>query len=226
MGRPAGLGVVLCIALLCALAGCGPSPEDDAAGLREVFDAYRQALADGRADDAAALFSSESLAPLATSRDLALYATRPELDAAEPVDLMFALILRVRSNAEDVAAMNPRDVAALLIQQRGMIGAEFDAASTLDAIEIEGDRATANHVKHGRVVRRGLRFVREREGWRQDLGAVREQMAADIERMGGGKRRQLYSTYHLVEIATGVPLHASHFEPLARRPAQSKTALR
>jgi len=202
--------------LLFILSGCSPSLEEDSAALRKVFDDYRQAIASKRVDDAAALFSIRSLDSLEKIRELALYATPAELEQRELVEQMLTLVLRVNSDGVNIDTLPPQKLLALLIES-GLVGAELDSKSKLDAIVIEGDQATANHIKYTRPVREGMRFVRDPEGWRQDLKPVLERMNTDIGQLGKRKKTKRIRVHFLVEFVTGQPLKSTHFEPLASR---------
>jgi hypothetical protein len=211
-------------ALVLFAAGCGPTAREDEAQIRQVFAEYKAAIVDERPDAAGALVSAASLDRFEQIRQLALHASRAELEARPAADQMLVLVLRVRSDEKGVAEMDPQQILAFLIRQK-TLGAEFDSKSELDEIVLDGDQATARHAKYGQPVMKGLRFVREPAGWRQDLVTVLATNERDLERLGGGARKAtLIRMRGAVELMLGEGLRPRHFEPLAAEPSVSMPA--
>ena len=154
------------------------------AEVRQVFDRYREAARSGDGAAAAALVSDESLDHYGR---LAKLARDPAGGGTEPlrlVDRMQVEMLRELVPAAELAAETPAETVAFAFESR-MLGAEFEAASTLGPATFDGTSATATHMARGRPVgapfrEATFRFVREDGAWRIDLLHTLDLMQAQL----------------------------------------------
>jgi len=151
---------------LLALALAGPAVADDS--VLAAFDGYRQAIAEGRGDDAGALVSADSRAFYDVTRLAALDADGPDLDHLTMTEGLLALRLRAALKPDQLRGLDGGGVIAATAA-RGMIGTGTGGIR-LGPAEVYGDHAVAEQLD-GAARPTGVwwRFVREGGAWRIDL---------------------------------------------------------
>jgi hypothetical protein len=184
-----------------------------------AFAAYRDAVAADDGRTAGALVTSETLEHAAYLRDLALYATRAELEA-EPVGAeMHVLLLRLRLSAVELEAMDDRAVFAFGVEH-GFISNLWQARDELRQFQPEPSGAgwAGRRVRREREVGARLRFLREDGEWRLDLLPEFRRLSELIQEAAtrnGVPERDLARAR--VELYTMKSLEPRHLEPLRPR---------
>lgn len=157
--------------ILCLLfAVCLPARADDGdeAAVRAVFAGYKAAVLARKGDRAADHVTTGTLREYARYRDLALTASRTQLEALPMSERLQVLIIRARVPATALRTMDGRDVFAYAVD-RGWIGREGVERSELGTLQVDGDTAAAR-LKIGRTeLPVDFEFEREATGWRFNL---------------------------------------------------------
>jgi hypothetical protein len=150
----------------------GFAPTADAASeanaVRQSFHGLKTALLQNRGGDAAGLVSQSTLALSEQARDLALYATKAELEAQPTAMMTAALSLRNSISAQQLRAMPARDLVAYVVDtdltRDGPV-----AAIDIGGVRIDRETAIADVVSNQPFPVSQLQFNREQGVWKLDL---------------------------------------------------------
>lgn len=166
----------------CSSAGDDPSPavSDDATEtpassddqeIRDIFDDYRNALLAGDGNAAFGTLSGSSVDFYVEMRDLALTASRKELEKRSLIDRLHTLTLRYVLAPQRLEDMSPTEIVAYAVDT-GLIGQGTLQLQELEEITIDGDVAEATITSDGNKTEFTYEFVRDEGGWRINLLVV------------------------------------------------------
>ena len=140
----------------------------EASGVRQSFHGLKAALLQNRGDDAVGLISQSTLALSEKARDLALYATKAELEGQPTAMLAAALSLRNSIAPQDLRRMPARDLVAYVVDtdltQDGPV-----AAIDIGGVRVDREMAIADVVSNRPFPVSQLQFNKEQGVWKLDL---------------------------------------------------------
>lgn len=156
--------------LLLLVASCADPANDPATELavRTAWSEFKDAALAGDGERAASHVTSATHADYAAVRDLALHASRAELNALPLGRRYMILSTRFRLPADELAAMSGRDLFAHGINA-GWIAKDNPVSSAISAIEFDGDHARAQMTVDGAPTEQFLYFIEEGGVWRFDM---------------------------------------------------------
>ncbi len=214
------LSLVLTLVALIGSTACwgpGAERESDREAIGAAFTEFRDAALVGDGKRAASLASSSTLEFLESLRQLALSASREEVEAQRAFAQYFVLTLRLLATQEEVEVMRPEDVFAFGVKQK-VYASFYLPDSQLVDLEIAGETATGWHAKGENAVHRTYRehFVREPDvGWRLDLLAYFDAFSASIEENAIARKASASEAVQaMVEVFNGRSLYPRHLRPL------------
>ena len=201
--RPLPFLLLAVLAVACA----GKSDEE---AVQEAFQAYKTAILEDRGTEAATFLSEGTVAYYGEMRDLALHATREELAEVSMVDLMQAILMRVRIPTDDLQGMSGRQVLTHAVNE-GWVGKNSVSGLEVEGVTVNGDDAALTLTG----TTEEMHFHRESDGaWRLDLR--RTLVNADVQlemtaRQNNMTREEFVLT--VVGSMAGAPLDDSVWEP-------------
>jgi hypothetical protein len=139
-----------------------PPPQE---AVRQVFAAYKRAVLADDGTTAAALLSAATIDWYGKTQDLALHATKEEIERLGPLEKIQVLAFRQRVPAEELRAMSPRQLVAYSVS-RGWIGKTATQHSKLGPVTPSGDGASAELLLSGKATGQKYYFTREDGQWR------------------------------------------------------------
>lgn len=165
--RPA---LILAIALTLGFPAAA-NAASEATAVRQSFHGLKTALLQNRGADAVGLISQSTLALSEKARDLALYATKAELESQPTAMLAAALSLRSSIAPQDLQRMPARDLVAYVVDtdltRDGPV-----AAIDIGGVRVERETAIADVVSNRPFPVSQLQFNREQGVWKLDLRDV------------------------------------------------------
>ncbi len=197
----------------------GEISPSDADEVRATFEAYRNAVVADDGAVAADWVSQGTLRHAEALRDLALDATRAELEAEPIGSEMHVLMFRLFNTSEELEAADARGAFALGVE-KGIVSNLWLEDDQMRDLRVEegGAALVASRVQGYQgmyEVGAILRFVRERGSWKLDLmpefERLSELMEANAVETGIGLRDLARSR---IEIYTSKMLAPRHLEPM------------
>lgn len=190
-----------------------PSPEasdatetplsSDDQEIRDVFNGYRAALLAGDGVAAFEALSQSTIDFYVEMRDLALTASKKDLQKRSLVDRLHALTLRYVLAPQRLEKMSPTEIVAYAVDT-GLIGQGTLQLQELEDIKILGDIAEATVTSDGDKTQFTYEFVRDEGGWRLNLLVVlevaEERFVGLIESEGITETALIFDT---IEVITG-----------------------
>jgi hypothetical protein len=213
------VGALSIQALACSQGPVAEIAPSDAEQVQATFEAYRNAVAADEGAAAAEWVTEGTLRHAAELRDLALYATRDELESEPVGSEMHVLMFRLHANAEELQAMDGRDAFAFGVDG-GLISNLWKAEDELRDLQIEGSgpALVAHRFRGPYKLEPPLRFVREADRWKLDVMPEFESLSAVTEDNAEEMNvppRDLARTR--IELYSMKVLEPRHLEPLRSR---------
>lgn len=175
------IALLLASSLVAALSARQPEetlPGSDADAVREIFQAYKQALMDGEGGTAARLVDQGTLDYFQTLQALALSGSEVEVRARSFVDRLLVVTMRHELEREVLATMDLEDLLRHAVDA-GWIGKASIAQLGIGAVDVVGDEATGVALTRGQVpptvngaVPLSYSFVRENGAWKFRFGSL------------------------------------------------------
>lgn len=197
----------------------------EAGAVRQSFHGLKTALLQNRGDDAVGLISQSTLALSEQARDLALYATKAELEAQPTAMLAAALSLRNSIAPQDLLQMPARDLVAYVVDtdltRDGPV-----ADIEIGGVRVDRETAIADVVSNRPFPVSQLNFSREQGVWKLDLRDIAhgdtaiDRMARMISPGSAAGQRALRNEMVLAMLAAqaGFGVDGSIWQPPFRRP--------
>lgn len=214
------------LAVVVALSAAGSSVHaqdavsEDETAIRDVFAAYKDALAIEDGDAAAGLVTSNSIAYYGYMRDHALFSAPEVVQELELFDQLQVLLLRLRLPADSLEMLNAREIFSVGIK-RGWTDQESTARLELGTVNVYRDEALTTALQGQMETPMELfRFVREDGKWRQDLIhtlRVAGQMIGEAFEQAEMDKAEFVTT--MLQYSEGFEIGPEVWEPLRERPA-------
>jgi hypothetical protein len=197
----------------------------DAAAVRDSFYSLRTALQENRGDDAARHVSAATLAAVERARDLALYGTKPELEAQPTALLVAALSLRRSVAPQDLQRMPARDLVAYAVDN-DLTRDRPVAAMDIGGVRVGQQTAVADLISKQPLPVNQLQFSKEDGLWKLDLSQIAygdtaiDRVARTVSPGDAAGQRAVRTELVLVMLATqeGAAIDGSLWQPPYRRP--------
>ena len=160
----------LLTALLICLTGCQPDGTRASAlsEIRSVFSEFQQALEDQDGEAALETLTSSSIDKYEKLRTAALHASEASLREMELLEQAEILKLRHSFTADELNAMNGRDLLARLIDD-GSLASELISRARLGEAVFKEDRCLPKIYDGGSPTNIRLEFHSEKDGWKLHL---------------------------------------------------------
>lgn len=197
----------------------------EAGAVRQSFYSLRTALQQNRGEEAARHVSAATLAAVERARDLALYGTKPELEA-QPTAMVTAVLSIRRSIApQDLQRMPARDLVVYAVDndltRDGPVG-----AMDIGGVRVGRGTAVADLISNQPVPVRQLQFNKEDGVWKLDLSGVAygdtaiDRVARTISPGNAAGQQAVRNELILAMLAAqgGAGVDASIWQPPFRRP--------
>ena len=172
--RRGSWSALLAIAVVaCALSGCGDAPPGESADqaavdVQAAWDELKSASLSNQGSVAADRVTKATHDHYAEIRDLALTATRDQLQGMSIAKQVTVLSMRVRIEPERLKEMSGRDLYIHAVDQ-GWIGKNSASEEGITGIVVTGDHAKAEITNAGEPVGQYMHFTREDGAWRLDV---------------------------------------------------------
>lgn len=191
-----------------------PTLEQDQQAVKDVFEAYRFALVHGDGDTAANNVSTGTIAQYEKRLELALTATKEQLQNEKLSDRLSALMLRHRMMPHKLREMDGRSIFAHAVDY-GWIGREVVEKWNVRSVAVDGDRAAAQAGVDDSEGTRLFHFLRENGSWKLNLLATSQQtdlvLASQAREIGITNDELLF---RILAGTTGRPPSDSIWEPV------------
>ncbi len=201
--------------------GFSPVPAvEDEERVENAFYAYKVAIMNDRGAEAVDLLSRSTVDYYGRMRDLALYATRAELEKESTINLMQALVLRLRVPTDELRRMNGRSVLEHALD-RGWVGKNSVAAVDVKDIRVSGETAVIEIASDRESGTARMRFVKEQGDWKLDLMLVMQAAGATFEALA--RQQGLSREEFMLIVLSGMSGEAATeaiWEPPLQRPAR------
>lgn len=158
--------VSLLIVLLLAI-GTRAQSQDEAA-IKKVFEDYKSAILNDKADAALDAIDTKTKNYYAAILSQVKKADSTSIAAMSMVDKITVLGIRARANREEILSMQGYD-AFLFAIKKGMVGKNSVSNNALGTITINKDFASAEMMSRGKSLPASYHFYRETDGWKLNL---------------------------------------------------------
>ena len=158
--------VSLLIVLLLAI-GTRAQSQDEAT-MKKVFEDYKSAILNDKADAALDAIDTKTKNYYAAILSQVKKADSTSIAAMSMVDKITVLGIRARANREEILSMQGYD-AFLFAIKKGMVGKNSVSNNALGAITINKDFASAEMMSRGKSLPPSYHFYRETDGWKLNL---------------------------------------------------------
>lgn len=211
-------GLFLASPTLLPLSASAEQGEAEKAAIRKCFQAYRNAILEGKGESAVQYISQKTLDYYAEIRDLALYQDAPRVMALDLMDRLMILSLRHRVGARRLQQM---DAKALFVYsvENGWIGKDGIQRLSLAEILVEPRTAKAYYNFNGESSGLFLLFYKQAKGWALDLtNVLRTGNAALVESLRSANRDENEFIFDAIASVTGSrPPQSIWHPPLYRK---------
>lgn len=178
------------------------------------YESLRDAFAKGNGTAVADLASDESLALFGRLRDVAVKASKMQLEALPPAQRFFVLRARLKFGRA-LAGMDGKALLSAAAAQ-GMIGESLPSTPSRADLAIQGTRATAVvRGAEGKPTPYKLAFAKQRGGWRVDIGPFLSIADDEIRRAA---REDKLGENQLIEQLLGLLSASGKFDPALWEP--------
>jgi len=169
---------LLVIFLSCtALSGCNEKQKEQ---VRRSWDSYAAAATAGDGQTAVSWLNENTIAFYDRVRREALESSAEQVRALPLTEKMFVLLTRINVDPAYLRKLDGGQLIMVGMRDGWMNNAGDPKALTLDDIQIEGDRATAQVSANGKVLPFRFLFTREGGVWKQDLPSILEFMDSKL----------------------------------------------
>jgi hypothetical protein len=151
--------------------GASTAGQGDEAAVREAYEAYKNAILDGRGAEAVRYLNRASIAFYGEMKALALRAPESEVRRLPVMNKVTVLLLRHRVAPDVLEKMSPEEIVVYGVD-RGWIGRDAVENSDIGDVRVNGDVATAEYVMGGQRTPISYRFTREDGVWKFDFTAL------------------------------------------------------
>jgi hypothetical protein len=211
------LSLLSCLARPLPAGAATAPPANDPEAVRRDFTAYKNALIDRDGAAAVKLVSANSFRKYDQLRQLALSATREELDKLSDVDRMFALSMRLRTPRELLRSGSPEDLIAHSVSS-SKAGSSVERAELGD-IDFESGLASAQIRMGVRPVPGTFQFRQEDGRWKFDLEHALDMSRGTIKAQAGQKKiSEDELILQMLAAADGKPVGPEIWKPLVAQP--------
>jgi hypothetical protein len=138
------------------------TPPDQA--VHRAFAAFKRAVLAGDGPAAAALVSTDTLDWYGKTQDLALHASKDEVQNLGPLEKIQVLAFRQRVPLDELRAMSPPQLVAYSVAH-GWMGKKAMERSELGTVTVSDDTAVATLLVDGKDSGQKYHFIRESGRW-------------------------------------------------------------
>lgn len=162
-----------------------PAPsEADEAAVADAFNAYRSALLDSDGAGALRVIHPSVFPIYDQSRRLALSGSEAEIRRLGPTGQLNVYVMRATMPPDALRSATPDEIVRLGVE-KGLVGLQRTAETTLGDVEVTGDTAYAEVLIPGETSPFGFPFRRHRDTWKLDLKALLEAIEPSLVAVAG-----------------------------------------
>jgi hypothetical protein len=157
------------------------APADDEQQVRAAFSQYKEAIGQGKGEEAARVVSEKTLATFERLRIAALHLAAAEVKRSPVMDRTMILVTRARVRREDLERWRGRELFVHAVDQ-GWVGKDAQRLEP-DAVTIDGSTASLGLRAGSEVVvpAEGFRLYREQGGWKLDVMSIARPESASMK---------------------------------------------